>query len=55
LKAWWFNPRDGGAIPLGEFANSGSREFTPVSIGRGSDWVLVIDDASKNYPSPGIR
>jgi hypothetical protein len=55
LKAWWFNPRDGGAIPLGEFPNGGSREFAPVSVGRGSDWVLVIDDASKNYPSPGIR
>jgi hypothetical protein len=55
LKAWWFNPRDGGAISLGEFENAGSKEFTPVSIGRGSDWVLVIDDASKNYPGPGIR
>lgn len=55
LKAWWFNPRDGGAIPIGEFDNTGKKEFTPGSVGRGSDWVLVIDDAAKNYPGPGMR
>jgi hypothetical protein len=55
LKAWWFNPRDGGSVALGEFANTGSKEFTPTAIGRGSDWVLVIDDASKNYRDPGMR
>lgn len=52
LRAWWFNPRDGRAIRAGEFDNMGSREFVPSSIGRGSDWVLVIDDAAKNYPEP---
>jgi hypothetical protein len=52
LRAWWFNPRDGRAIRAGEFDNTGSREFVPSSIGRGSDWVLVIDDATKNYPEP---
>lgn len=52
LRAWWFNPRDGRAVALGEFANAGSREFVPSSVGRGSDWVLVIDDAAKNYPEP---
>jgi hypothetical protein len=55
LRAWWFNPRDGGAISLGEFTNAGNKEFVPVSVGRGSDWVLVIDDAGKNYAAPGIR
>jgi hypothetical protein len=52
LRGWWFNPRDGRCIPLGEFDNSGIREFTPSSVGRGSDWVLVLDDASQNYPEP---
>jgi hypothetical protein len=55
LKAWWFNPRDGGSIALGEFSNTGNKEFTPVSVGRGSDWVLVIDDASKNFPEPNAH
>ena len=52
LHGWWFNPRDGYTISLGEFDNAGSKEFTPTSIGRGSDWVLVLDDAAKNYPEP---
>jgi Protein of unknown function (DUF4038)/Putative collagen-binding domain of a collagenase len=52
LRGWWFNPRDGYCISLGDFDNSGSKEFVPTSVGRGSDWVLVLDDASKNYPEP---
>jgi len=52
LKGWWFNPRDGRCIALGEFDNTGGKEFTPTSIGRGSDWVLIVDDASKNYVEP---
>jgi hypothetical protein len=52
IRGWWFNPRDGFCIPLGEFDNTGRREFVPTSIGRGSDWLLVLDDAAKNYPEP---
>ena len=52
LRGWWFNPRDGYTIALGEFDNAGSKEFVPSSVGRGSDWVLVLDDADKNYPDP---
>jgi hypothetical protein len=52
LRGWWFNPRDGKTIALGEFDNTGSKEFIPASVGRGSDWVLILDDASKNYPDP---
>lgn len=52
LRSWWFNPRDGYCISLGDFDNAGSKEFVPTSVGRGSDWVLVLDDASKNYPEP---
>ncbi|HEV7333833.1 MAG TPA: glycoside hydrolase family 140 protein [Flavisolibacter sp.] len=55
LKAWWFNPRDGRTLPIAAFANSGSREFTPHSVGRGSDWLLIIDDAAKNYPDPKVE
>lgn len=54
LRGWWFNPRDGHTISLGDFDNTGSKEFTPTSIGRGSDWVLIIDDADKNYPNPNV-
>ncbi len=30
LRGWWFNPRDGYAISLGEFDNPGSKEFVAV-------------------------
>jgi hypothetical protein len=53
VKAWWFNPRNGEATAIGEFPNTGEREFTPPDVGELTDWVLVLDDASKSYPPPG--
>ena len=53
VKAWWFNPRNGEAKAIGEFSNSGEREFTPPDRGEMLDWVLVLDDAAKNFPVPG--
>ena len=53
VKAWWFNPRDGSVQSIGEFSNAGERAFTPPNPGELLDWVLVLDDASKNYPPPG--
>ena len=55
VKAWWFNPRDGTAKAISEFANTGEREFTPPDKGEMIDWVLVLDDAAKKYPAPGSR
>jgi Protein of unknown function (DUF4038)/Putative collagen-binding domain of a collagenase len=53
VKAWWFNPRTGGATAIGTFANTGERTFTPPDQGETLDWVLVLDDESKHYPPPG--
>jgi hypothetical protein len=53
VKAWWYNPRNGEAHSAGEFANDGKRQFTPPDNGEMLDWVLVLDDASKNYAPPG--
>ena len=33
----------------------GEREFTPPEPGEMLDWVLVLDDESKQYPAPGRR
>lgn len=55
VKAWWFNPRNGQATAIGEFANTGEREFLPPDKGEMIDWVLVLDDASKNFPAPGVH
>lgn len=55
VKAWWFNPRDGRAVAIGEFENAGQRRFVPPNPGEGLDWILVLDDAGKGYPPPGER
>ena len=52
-KAWWFDPRTGKAESIGEFATDGERSFTPPDLGELLDWVLVLDDASKNYSPAG--
>jgi hypothetical protein len=65
-KAWWFDPRNGTATAIGEFPRTEagdresdvhrgdiSKEFTPPTSGPGNDWVLVLDDAAKNFPAPG--
>jgi len=53
VKAWWFNPRDGSAAVIGEFENTGEREFLPPNPGEALDWVLVLDDAAKGFSPPG--
>jgi hypothetical protein len=39
---------------LSEIARHGTREFTPPTLGEGQDWILVLNDASRNFqlPSP---
>lgn len=49
--AWWFNPRTGKSDSAGSFPTSGKKQFTPTGEG---DWVLVLDDASKKLPAPGL-
>jgi hypothetical protein len=53
VKAWWFDPRTGQAQAIGEFPNTGEHEFLSPNRGESIDWVLVLDDASKNFPAPG--
>ena len=55
VKAWWFDPREGGANPAGDFKNTTVQEFNPPAArsGEANDWILVLDDASRNFPVPG--
>jgi hypothetical protein len=63
-KAWWYNPRDGKCYdnsnkytesPFGIFNTNGIRDFTPPgTAGKNNDWVLVLDDISKDFLTPGI-
>lgn len=54
VKAWWYNPRNGEATAIGEFANTGERTFTPPEPGEVLDWVLVLDDAARRFAPPGM-
>jgi hypothetical protein len=50
LGAWWFDPSNGTARAIGTIRRGAEVRFiTPP----GTDWVLVIDDASKGYGPPG--
>lgn len=51
LKVWKYNPRDGTTKLIDTRTNSGIYTWTTPSDG--PDWVLVIDDGSKSYPTPG--
>jgi hypothetical protein len=55
VRAWWFNPRNGQASAIGEFPNTGEREFSPPDPGENLDWVLVLDDAGQGFTTPGQR
>lgn len=53
IAAWWFDPRTGQATRAGVYPAGGPRRFEPPTSGRGCDWVLVLDDASRKFPPPG--
>lgn len=53
VKASWFDPRTGETTAIGEFENSGdknfevpgmSKELAWLKSGRGCDWVLVLEE-----------
>lgn len=50
VAATWFNPRTGESTRIGEFTDKKRRAFDPPGEG---DWVLVLDDATKSFPSIG--
>ena len=50
LSIWWYNPRTGTALSSGTINRSGMRDFTPPGEG---DWVFLLEDAAKNWPTPG--
>ncbi|WP_199879890.1 glycoside hydrolase family 140 protein [Arundinibacter roseus] len=55
LVAYWYNPRDGMSIRIGEVKNEGVVEFKPYASGPGTDWVLVLDDVTKPWAGFGLK
>ncbi|MHB9028521.1 MAG: glycoside hydrolase family 140 protein [Candidatus Latescibacterota bacterium] len=53
VTAWWFNPRTGESTKIGSFPNTGERTFISPDPGEHLDWILVLDDAARDYPPPG--
>ena len=47
VRASWFDPRYGTTLPIHTSDNAGFQTFAPPSSGRGCDWVLVLDDATR--------
>ncbi len=55
LKAWWYNPRTGEATVIGNFKKRKTQAFDPpAEPAEGNDWILVLDDANRNFKAPGI-
>jgi hypothetical protein len=55
VKSWWFDPRYGSATAIHVGENISLQTFTPPSQGRGQDWVLVLDNVERNFPTPGQK
>ncbi|MEO5602309.1 MAG: glycoside hydrolase family 140 protein [Cyclobacteriaceae bacterium] len=53
IAATWYHPTSGESTSAGKFPRKAPLEFTPPTSGYGQDWVLVIDDVSRNYSLPG--
>lgn len=49
INAYWFNPRNGEIKIIETIRNIENTRFTPPSNGRGNDWILILDDASKEF------
>ncbi|HRG09081.1 MAG TPA: putative collagen-binding domain-containing protein, partial [Cyclobacteriaceae bacterium] len=46
----WFDPRTGKTLSGLSTTTTGVMVFTPPNEGK--DWILIIDDASQNFPKP---
>ncbi|MBI5009106.1 MAG: glycoside hydrolase family 140 protein [Bacteroidia bacterium] len=55
VVAWWYNPRNGEARQIAKYPNTGTQTFISPNPGENTDWILVLDDASKKYPAPGTK
>ncbi len=53
-QATWFDPRNGKTRDAGKIVGVERQVFTPPTSGYGQDWVLIVDDATKNYKQPSF-
>lgn len=55
LRISFFNPRTGKTEKTITRQNIGKLEASPTSTGVEKDWVLVVDDSSKKFGTPGKK
>lgn len=48
----WFDPRYGCVYPVHTSDTAGIQTYSPPTNGRGQDWILIIEDAMRNFPLP---
>ncbi len=53
LNTWWYDPRNGDSVEIGQLKNKGTYTFKTPNASE--DWVLLLDDASRNFPKPGEK
>jgi hypothetical protein len=49
----WFDPRYGISNKIHSADTKAIQTYTPPTRGRGCDWILIVEDAHKNFPMPG--
>ena len=55
IEGHWFDPRTGARDSIGRRPIARATTFAPPNSTAGPDWVLVLDDASRRFPTPGSR
>ncbi len=53
LNSWWYDPRTGNAFAGPDLSITDGVTVVPPTSGQGQDWILVVDDASMDFPKPG--
>ena len=49
----WYDPRYGISFVIHTSNTFGIQTYTPPTSGLNCDWILIIEDADKNFPLPG--
>jgi len=53
IREIWYDPRYGVAYYVHSTDNWGFQTYTPPTFGRGSDWILILEDEQADFSLPG--
>ena len=55
LKSIWYDPRYGVSHPIHTGNTFAIQTYTPPTQGIGQDWILILEDADRDFPLPGFE